>query len=110
MEDLASRCESLLVHIFLPLQCWQFRKGEGNVQKEVPVSSLLTSAPPLAQCSPHLSLLVPGYEVSTPLTHPRSVLLLQRSSPHPTSALSTYLPYNLPWLPLPDGTREKNEA
>lgn len=44
--DLASRCESLLVHIFLPLQCWQFRKGDGNVQKEVPVSSLLISAPP----------------------------------------------------------------
>lgn len=46
VEDLASRCESLLVHIFLPLQCWQFQKGGSNVEKEVPVTILLVSTPP----------------------------------------------------------------
>lgn len=44
-DGLASRCESPLVHIFLPLWCWQFRKGDSDVKKEVLLTPLVSLPP-----------------------------------------------------------------
>lgn len=67
---LPSRCESFLVCIFLLVQCWQFRKGDGDMQKEAPRVTPLAS-PHLAQGSPCPSLyLLSEDEVSPSPIHP----------------------------------------
>lgn len=67
---LPSRCESFLVCIFLLVQCWQFRKGDGDMQKEAPRVTPLAS-PHLAQGSPRPSLyLLSEDEVSPSPIHP----------------------------------------
>lgn len=70
---LASRCESPLVHIFLPLWCWQFRKGDSDVKKEVLLTPLV-SLPPCPVLPMPLSTWLLGVK-RAPLQYPPTLLL-----------------------------------